>query len=80
MAWQVMTGQEKAIVAAFALFLLALVAAVVVGAVRRRRGTLPPPAPTRFVSHWQTMAILALAALGILAAILVPLVARLVSK
>jgi len=78
MAWQLMTGQEKALVAAFALFVLALIAAFVVGAVRRRRGTLPPPQPVRFVSHWQMMTMLALAALGILAAILVPLVARLV--
>lgn len=75
-----MTGQEKALVAAFALFVLALIAAFVVGAMRRRRGMLPPPQPTRFVPHWQMMTMLALAALGILAAILVPLVARLVSK
>lgn len=80
MAWQVMTGQEKALVATFALFLLALVAAVVVGAVRRRRGTLPPPQPVRFVPHWQMMTILALAAFGILAAILLPILARVVSR
>ncbi len=80
MTWQVMTGQEQALVAAFALFLLALVAAVVVGAVRRRRGTLPPPPAVRFVPHWQMMAILALAAFGILAAILLPILARVVSR
>jgi hypothetical protein len=75
-----MTGQEKAIVAAFTLFLLALVAAVVVGAVRRRRGVPPPPAPVRFVSHWKMMAMLALAAFGILSAILLPIIARVVSE
>ena len=76
MAWQVMTGQEKAVVAAFALFLLALVAAFVLGAVRRRRGVLPPPAPARFVPHWQMMGMLLLTALAIVAALIIPLLAR----
>ena len=75
MAWQVMTGQEKAIVAAFALFLLALVVAVVVGAVRRRRGVPPPPA-VRFVPHWQLMGMLLLAVLGIVVALVMSLLTR----
>ena len=80
MAWSVMTGQEKAFVAASALFLLALVAAVVIGAVKRRRGTVPPPQPVKFVPHWQMMMFFALVALGFLAAIVVPIVARLMSR
>ncbi len=89
MGWQIMTGQEKAIVAAFALVALVLVSAVVLGAVRRwrgaetpptgavrrRRGAEAPPTSTRFVPHWQLMGMLLLAALGIVAALILRLFA-----
>lgn len=76
MAWQVMTGQERAIIVAFALLMLGLVAAVVVGAVRRRRGDVPPPAPVRFVPHWQLMGMLLLTVLGIVVALVVSFLTR----
>ena len=75
MAWQVMTGQERAIVITFALLVLGLVAAVVVGAVRRRRGVEAPP-PVRFVPHWQLMGMLLLAVLGIVVALVVSFLTR----
>ena len=76
MAWHVMTGQERAIVVAFALLALGLVAAVVVGAVRRRRGEEAPPPAVRFVPHWQLMGMLLLAVLGIVVALVVSFLTR----
>ena len=76
MAWQIMTGQEKAVVLAFAFLAFVLVAALVLGAVRRGRGAPPPPTSTRFVPHWQLMGMLLLTALAIVAALIIPLLAR----
>ena len=76
MGWQVMTGQEKAILGAFAFLALGLVAALVLGVVRRRRGEEAPDASMRFVPHWQLMGMLLLTALAIVAAFVVPFLAR----
>jgi uncharacterized membrane protein YoaK (UPF0700 family) len=76
MAWQVMTGQERAIVITFALLVLGLVAAVVVGAVRRRRGVEAPPPPVRFVPHWQLMGMLLLTAVMIVVALVMSFLTR----
>lgn len=76
MAWQVMTGQERAIVVAFALLVLGLAAAVVVGAVRRRRGEEAPPPAVRFVPHWQLMGMLLLTAVMIVVALVMSFLTR----
>ena len=76
MGWQVMTGQEKAILGAFAFLALGLVAALVLGVVRRRRGEEAPDASMRFVPHWRLMGMLLLTALAIVAAFVVPFLAR----
>ena len=76
MAWQVMTGQERAIIVTFALLALGLVTAVVVGVIRRRRGDVPPPPPVRFVPHWQLMGMLLLTAVMIVVALVMSFLAR----
>ena len=76
MGWEVMTGQEKAILGAFAFLALGLVAALVLGVVRRRRAEEAPDASMRFVPHWQLMGMLLLTALAIVAAFVVPFLAR----
>lgn len=69
------TGQEVAVLAAFAALFALLAAAAVLGLVRRRRGPPPEPPPTRFVPHWQMM--LMLGALGLLlASVIVRMVVR----
>ncbi|HBH02587.1 MAG: hypothetical protein A2W08_02560 [Candidatus Rokubacteria bacterium RBG_16_73_20] len=76
MGWQVMTGQEKAVLGAFAFLALLLVAALVLGVVRRRRGAEASPASTRFVPHWQLMGMLLLAALGIVVSLVLSFLTR----
>ena len=76
MGWQVMTGQEKAVLGAFAFLALLLVAALVLGVVRRRRGEEAPDASMRFVPHWQLMGMLLLAALGIVVSLVLSFLTR----
>jgi uncharacterized iron-regulated membrane protein len=76
--FEYLSTEAMAVLLAFG-FLLALIVIAGVMGHRRRKDPNFVPGPVRFVPHWRMMTMLIVAAVAILAAILIPLIVRLLS-